>query len=370
MSARIRMLAPGVTFAAAGAALAWLVHLVLPAVPWLTAAFVVGIVAACLPPLRPVLDDGLRPGLGFSARTLLRVGIVLLGLDLALADIAALGWWGVLAIAALVGVAFVSTYGIARMLRLPGDEPVLLAAGFSICGVSAIGAMAAARGNGAVPAAADTASGPPASGTPASGTPASAAVSKMQDSATPTALVTLFGTLAIVVLPAVSTLAAALGLPMAPEFFGAWVGASVHDVGQVVATAQTAGAAALAAAVVVKLTRVLALAPMVAIASLHTRRAARASGVASGKLPPVVPLFIVGFVVLVLVRSLLPVPDAVIASVDLVRNALLAAALVGIGAGLRLERLLRSGGRAIAAGTLSWLVILGLGLAVAAVVTL
>jgi uncharacterized membrane protein YadS len=359
------MLAPGVTFAAAGAALAWLVHLVLPAVPWLTAAFVVGIVAACLPPLRPVLDDGLRPGLGFSARTLLRVGIVLLGLDLALADIAALGWWGVLAIAALVGVAFVSTYGIARMLRLPGDEPVLLAAGFSICGVSAIGAMAAARGNGAVPAAADT-----ASGTPASGTPASAAVSKMQDSATPTALVTLFGTLAIVVLPAVSTLAAALGLPMAPEFFGAWVGASVHDVGQVVATAQTAGAAALAAAVVVKLTRVLALAPMVAIASLHTRRAARASGVASGKLPPVVPLFIVGFVVLVLVRSLLPVPDAVIASVDLVRNALLAAALVGIGAGLRLERLLRSGGRAIAAGTLSWLVILGLGLAVAAVVML
>jgi uncharacterized integral membrane protein (TIGR00698 family) len=191
----------------------------------------------------------------------------------------------------------------------------------------------------------------------------------MQDSATPTALVTLFGTLPIVVLPAFSTLADATGLPMTPAFFGAWTGASVHDVGQVVATAQTAGATALGVAVVVKLTRVLMLAPMVAIASLHTRRAARVSGTATGALPPVVPLFIVGFVALVLVRSLLPVPDAVVDAVDVVRNALLAAALVGIGAGLRLERLMRSGGRAIAAGALSWLVILVLGLGVAAVVT-
>jgi uncharacterized integral membrane protein (TIGR00698 family) len=308
-------------------------------VPWLTAAFAVGIVAACLPPLRPVLDGGLRPGLAFSARTLLRVGIVLLGLDLALADIAALGWWGVLAVVGLVGVAFVASYGIARMLRLPGDEPVLLAAGFSICGVSAIGAMAAARRR------------------------------DMQETATPTALVTLFGTLAILVLPAFLAGADAVGLPMSPAFFGAWAGASVHDVGQVVATAQTAGATALAVAVVVKLTRVLALAPMVAIASLHTRRRARASGAVAGALPPVVPLFIVGFVALVLVRSLLPVPDSVIEVVDLVRNALLAAALVGIGAGLRLEKLARSGGRAIAAGALAWIVILGLGLLVAAVVT-
>ncbi|PZQ89948.1 MAG: putative sulfate exporter family transporter [Leifsonia xyli] len=345
------MLLPGVVVALAGAGLAWLAHLLLPALPWLTAAFVIGVVAACLPPLRPVLDGPLKPGLGVSARGLLRLGIVLLGLDLALADIAALGWWGVLAIAALVGLAFAATYGIGRALRLPGDEPVLLAAGFSICGVSAVGAMAAARTRPT-----------------ASAAPAPAAMSKMQETSTPTALVTLFGTLAIVVLPAFSTLAGALGMPMSDAYFGAWVGASVHDVGQVVATAQTAGAAALGAAVVVKLTRVLMLAPMVAIASLHTRRAARAAGETGGKLPPVVPLFIVGFVALVLVRSFLPVPDAVVDVVDVVRNALLAAALVAIGAGLRLEKLVRSGARAIAAGLLAWIVVLVLGLGVAAIV--
>ncbi len=348
MSARLHELAPGAGLAVAGAAVAWLISWALPAIPWLTAAFVIGVVLACIPPLRPALDGGLRPGLGFAARTLLRAGIVLLGLDLALGDIAALGVWGVLAIVALVTVAFAATYGVARLFRLPGDEPVLLAAGFSICGVSAIGAMAAAR--------------------PASAGSRSASVSKMQDSATPTALVTLFGTAAIVILPALSTGAAALGWPISPEFFGAWVGASVHDVGQVVATAQTAGAAALAAAIVVKLTRVLMLAPMVAIASLGARRRARTDGV-TVKLPPVVPLFILGFVALILVRTFLPVPDAVVAAADVVRNALLAAALVAIGAGLRLERLVRTGGRALGAATVSWALILVLGAGVAWVVT-
>lgn len=342
MSRRLRAIAPGFAIAAVGAALAWVVHALLPAVPWLTAAFVLGFVLACIPPLRPTLDGSAAPGLRFSSRTLLRAGIVLLGLDLALGDIAALGVWGVLAIVALVGVAFAATYGLGRLFRLPGDEPILLAAGFSICGVSAIGAMAAAR-------------------------PASA--SEKQDSATPTALVTLFGTAAIVILPATAALADALGWRMTPEFFGAWAGASVHDVGQVVATAQTAGATALAAAIVVKLTRVLVLAPMVAIASLGARRQARGSAASEAKLPPVVPLFIVGFVALVLLRTFAPIPDAVVEAADLVRNALLAAALVAIGASLRVERLVRTGGRALAAASLSWLLILGLGAGVAWVVT-
>jgi len=318
---------PGLALAAVGAALGYAVHLALPGIPWLTAALVLGVVAGCIPPLRPLLDGVLKPGLGVAARRLLRLGIVVLGLKLSLVDIAHLGWLGVLAIVLLVGASFAITWGVGRLLRLPGDEPVLLAAGFSICGVSAIGAMSAARR------------------------------SPGEDSGTPTALVTLYGTAAIVVLPA---LAALLGL--GPAAFGQWVGSSVHDVGQVVATAQTAGAAALAIAVVVKLTRVLMLAPMVAIASFGTRRRDARAGAPTGKRPPIVPLFIVGFVALVLVRTFVPVPEVVLALADVVQSALLAAALFGIGAGLRLERLVRSGPRALAAGALSWALILGLAL--------
>jgi len=322
---------PGVAVSVAGAAAGFGIHVAFPAVPWLTASIVLGVIVGCVRPARPALDGMLKPGLAIASRRLLRLGIVVLGLKLSLVDIAHLGWAAVLAIIALVVVAFVVTWGIATALKLPGDEPVLLAAGFSICGVSAVGAMSAARG------------------------------SDPRDTGTPIALVTLYGTAAIAVLPA---LAVPLGLS-APTF-GHWVGASVHDVGQVVATAGTAGAAALGAAVVVKLTRVLMLAPMVAVTSISTRRRISASAIGSGAIvaprPPIVPLFIIGFVAFVLMRTLLPIPDAALAVADLVQSALLAAALFAIGASLRLERLLRSGPRALLAGALSWIAILALAL--------
>lgn len=320
----MRRLAPGLAVAALGAAAGWAVHSLAPGVPWLTAALVLGVLAGCLAPLRPALDGPLRPGLALAARRLLRLGIVLLGLSLSLADIAALGGVGVLVLIALVGVAFAITWAIGRAFRLPGDEPVLLAAGFSVCGVSAIGAMSAARRSSA------------------------------QDAVVPTALVTLFGTLAIFALPLLATPLALRGAD-----YGRRVGASVHDVGQVVATAGVAGSAVLAVAVVVKLTRVLMLAPVVAIASLRTRRRGTPTDDESAR-PPVLPLFIVGFLALVAVRSILPIPVAVLDVVSLAQSALLAAALAGIGAGLRLERIARTGVRALAAGALSWALILAL----------
>ena len=315
---------PGLAVALAAAGLGFVLHAVLPGLPWLTAALVLGVIVGCIPAARPVLDGVLKPGLAISSRRLLRLGIVLLGLSLALGNIAALGAVAILAIVVLVVVSFAVTYLIARAFKLPGDEPVLLAAGFSICGVSAVGAMAAARG------------------------------SRDRDTGTPIALVTLFGTAAIVVLPA---LASVIGLDDID--YGRWVGASVHDVGQVVAAAQIAGPAALAAAVVIKLTRVLMLAPMVAVASLATRRR---SAVTGGVRPPIVPLFIVGFLAAVLIRTFVPLPDAVLAGADILKSILLAAALFAIGASLRLEKLARSGLRALAAAALSWVVILGLAL--------
>jgi uncharacterized integral membrane protein (TIGR00698 family) len=261
--------------------------------------------------------------LTLASKRLLRLGIVLLGLKLSLGAIADLGAVAILAIVALVGVSFGITWMIAKAFRLPGDEPLLMAAGFSICGVSAIGAVSAARG------------------------------SSSRDTATPVTMVTLFGTAAIVVLPAVAPL---VGVDASE--FGYWVGASVHDVGQVVATAQSAGTVALAAAVVVKLTRVLTLAPIVAIVAGATRRRI---GAGSAR-PPLVPLFVLGFVAMILVRSFLPVTDTVLEIADIVQSVLIAMALFAIGASLRLETLLRSGWRAAAAGLSAWTVILALSL--------
>lgn len=130
---------PGMLLAALGAAAGYGVHLPLPGLPWLTASLILGVLVGSVPAIRPALDGVLKPGLAIAARRLLRIGIVVLGLKLSLGDIAALGWVSILAIIALVLVSFVLTWLIGRLFRLEGDQAMLMAAGFSICGVSAVG---------------------------------------------------------------------------------------------------------------------------------------------------------------------------------------------------------------------------------------
>ncbi|TFD53478.1 putative sulfate exporter family transporter, partial [Cryobacterium frigoriphilum] len=233
---------PGVLVAAAAALIAWGVHSLVPALPLLTLAVALGIVAGQLPLLRALLGGVWAPGLEVAGVRFMRLGIVLLGLGLSLTDIADLGWVGIVSTVAIVLGTFGGTWWLGRRLGLPGHQPLLIATGFSVCGASAIGAMSGAIG------------------------------AKKTDAAVPVALVTLCGTLAIAVLP---VLWHPLGLSSLQ--FGHWVGASVHDVGQVVATAQIAGPAALAVAVVVKLTRVLMLAPIVTVAAVIARRATAAT---------------------------------------------------------------------------------------------
>ena len=313
---------PGLAVAASAALIAWLVHLAVPAIPILTAAVALGIVVGQVPALQPVLSGRLAPGLQVASRRLLRIGIVLLGLKLSLVDIAGLGWVTILTTVAVVVITFVGTIGLGRALGLPGHQPVLVASGFSICGASAIGAMAAT------------------------------VRAKDEEQAVPIALVTLCGTLAIAVLPA---LWHPLGL--SATGFGHWVGAGVHDVGQVVATAQLAGPAALAVAVVVKLTRVLMLAPMVAItAAVERRRAIEPAG----PRPAIVPLFIAGFLAAVLLNTFVPLPDWLLATADQVQTALLATALFALGASIRVVELVRTGWRALVVGLTSWVLVAAL----------
>lgn len=313
---------PGLVVAASAALIAWLAHLAFPAVPLLTASVALGIVVGQVPALRPALGGSLAPGMRVASRRLLRVGIVLLGLKLSLVDIASLGWVTIATTVAVVVLTFVGTIGLGRALGLPGHQPLLVASGFSICGASAIGAMGAA------------------------------VRARDEEQAVPVALVTLCGTLAIAVLPA---LWHPLGLSNVQ--FGHWVGAGVHDVGQVVATAQIAGTAALAVAVVVKLTRVLMLAPMVAITAAVERR--RAVDV-EGPRPAIVPLFVAGFLAAVLLNTFVPLPEWVLTGADTLQTAVLAMALFALGASIRLGELASTGWRALVVGLTSWVLVAGL----------
>lgn len=330
-SGRLRALPallPGLFACAAAVGTALAVHTLLPALPAMTVAVLLGLLAANLPGVSGWSAGPGRAGLDFAGKHLMRAGIVVLGLKVSVMEVLGLGWPALLLITGVVLAAFAGTYGIGRLFRLPPQVSLLIATGFAICGASAIGAMAAVRRI------------------------------RQQDTVLPIALVTLCGTLAIGVLP---LLIGPLGL--GPEAFGAWAGASVHDVGQVVATAQTAGASALAVAVIVKLTRVLLLAPMVAAAGVHHRIGSDAGG----RLPPVVPLFVLGFIAMAALRSAGWLSPAALDAAAVVQDLLLGMALFGLGSAVRVRQLLRTGTRALLAALASWLLIAALGLAAAVV---
>ncbi|MBW1599952.1 YeiH family protein [Streptomyces sp. JJ38] len=330
---------PGLALVAGGVAAAWGVHRLLPAVPLLTAAIVLGLLVAHLPRAGGFTRGRGRPGLSLAGRRFMRLGVVLLGLELSLAEVLDLGWATAAMVLGVVVATFFGTIWLGRRVGLTGDQPLLVATGYSICGASAIGAVSEVRR------------------------------SDERDVAASVALVTLCGTLAIAVLP---LLHQPLGLGDAE--FGRWVGAGVHDVGQVVATAQTAGQEALGEAVLVKLMRVVLLAPLVAVlaAAVARRRFAAAAGpeeagaggAAGGgpapRRPPLVPLFVAGFLASAALRTTGVLPEGLLEGAATLREGLLAAALFGLGSGVFLPSLARTGWRMAAVGSGSWVVIAGL----------
>lgn len=331
----VRRNTPGLALAVVGLGLAEGVHALAPAVPMLTAAVVLGVVAAHVPGVHSFVRGQGKAGLTTAGKRLMRAGIVLLGLKLSIGDVLGLGWATVTMVLCVVLATFFGTWWLGRKMGLPGDQPLFIATGYSICGASAISAVSGALGKDEDDE------------------------QLAADVATSVALVTLCGTLAIAVLP---LLHHPLGLNDLQ--FGRWVGAGVHDVGQVVATAQTAGPTALGEAVMVKLIRVAMLAPLVAgVAMAHRRR--RAHDAAGGKealgtrRPAIVPLFVIGFLAMTALRSTGVLPTGVLDAADTAQQLLLAMALFGLGSAVHLPSLARSGARTAALGLASWVVVAG-----------
>lgn len=324
-----RRLTPGLLRVAAVVATAYALHALVPALPPLALSVGLGMLTAAV----GWWPESAQPGSGFAAKRLLRVGIVVLGFSLSLTQVLDLGAPGMAVVVVVVAATFASILVLGQLVGVSRDLALLVAAGYSICGVSAIAATEPATD------------------------------ADREEVAYAVALVTLCGTLSIVVLP---LLAGALGL--GEETFGAWAGAAVHDVGQVVATASVGGAVALQAAVVVKLSRVVLLAPLVIGLNLARRRSTRraadtgASAGAAVRQVPLLPLFVAGFIAAVAVRSTGLVPDPVLAALAVADDLLLAAALAALGSGVRWAALRQLGGRPLVLGLVAWALVAGLAL--------
>ena len=321
-----RELAPGLILAAAGAAAAWISHELFDVFPVLMVALLLGAVLSNLGliPLRA------RSGLKFTSRKLLRVGIVLLGFRLSLSQVGELGPRGLAVVVVVVAATFFGTQWLGRRMGISPGLSLLVATGFSICGASAIAAMEGVSD------------------------------AEEEEVTYAVALVTLCGSLAVVVLPWLSHL-----FGMSTVRFGAWVGASVHDVGQVVAASSVRGKESLATATLVKLTRVVLLAPLVVGVSVWRSRrsvgAISAAGAPAVTRPPMLPLFVVGFLVAILIRTSDMLSASALSTIKQVETIIFAAALFALGSDVLLSRLRRVGGRPLLLGLISWGLIAAVG---------
>ncbi|MDA2810205.1 putative sulfate exporter family transporter [Nocardiopsis sp. RSe5-2] len=315
---RLAPLMPGALLVAAGVAGAMGVHAVVPGAGTLVVALVLGAVLANA----GLVPGRARPGLKAAAKTPMRAGIVLLGLGLSLPDVLALGGPVLLVVAGGLVATFGATVAMGRVLGIGPERRMLIAAGVSVCGASAVAAANDAVGG------------------------------DDDDVAAAVALVTVFGTIAIPVLPAL-----AAGFGLGPDLTGMWVGASVHEVGQVAAAAGAVGGTALAAAVVVKLTRVVLLAPLMVVLGVWRRRRADVGadggdekGRQTVRRPPLVPLFVVGFLAAAALGGTGWLPEGVLVVGGVLQTVLLSAGLFAMGTGVHLPTLAKSGARPLALG--------------------
>ncbi|MEO3742710.1 putative sulfate exporter family transporter [Plantactinospora sp. B5E13] len=325
---------PGLAVAAVAALLGYAVNRLASPVSPMIVAILLGIAVRSLGGYR----DWMRPGLTFAAKGLLRAGIVLLGLQLVAADILALGFGPLSVVVASVAAAWLVTRWVGRRLGLRPATALLVATGVSICGASAVIGMN------------EVADG------------------EEEDVVTAIGVVTVLGTLCLLLIPGLGLL---LGLD--DTLIGLWAGASIHEVGQVVAVGGAVGAAALATAVVVKLCRVALLAPLVALVATVRRHTAAipdpadADPTAAGRRgrgrPPVLPWFVTGFLAAMALRSTGVLPPALVTVVSAVAGMLLAAAMFAVGTSVDLRTVARGGGRALATGAAGTLVLAGTSLA-------
>lgn len=268
------------------------------------------------------------PGVRMAQRPVLRWAVAGLGFRLSLARIASIGGPAVGVVVASTGIALWFGWWVGRKLGLEDRFATLLSVGGGICGASAV-------------VAAD-----------------SVVQAEKRDSALALGIITLLGTIGIVIYPWIGRAGG-----MSDFLYGVWDGASLHEMAQVVAAGATFSKEATSIATVVKLTRITLLAPTVFFLAWRVRRQALRAAhegsvvtTASARVS-LVPWFLVVFVAIAALNSTGWLPEAFVKQAVRADNWLLCVGMAGVGLQTSFADLGRAGWTPIAAGAAQWIVL-------------
>ena len=295
----IRTMMPGLVFVAALAGLAtWTAQL-----PFLQAVRMSPLIIGLL--LGVVLGNsagarlpvGWGNGITFSAKKILRLAIILYGFRITFSEIAAVGMAGFVLDVCIVALTLIlGIYVGTRWLGMDKDMAIMTSAGAAICGAAAvIGTEPLVK-------------------------------AEAHKTALAVATVVIFGTVAMFLYPLVYRTGI---IPMSEDVFGVYVGATIHNVGHVIAGAEAVSPAATTTAVIVKMTRVMLLAPaLLAIGWFLNRRSAGGDDAESGL---VIPWFAIGFVAVAGFNSLGVLEQGLVDTIITIDGFLLTMAMTGLG---------------------------------------
>ncbi|GBR10993.1 hypothetical protein AA0228_1231 [Gluconobacter frateurii NRIC 0228] len=275
--------------------------------------------------------EAFQPGIDFSGRFLLEISVVLLGATVSAASLLAVGPGLVAGILLLVGVSLISSFGIGRLLGLPFRMALLVACGNSICGNSAIAAVAPIiRADG-------------------------------EDVAASIAFTAVLGVFVVLGLPFLGLVSG-----MSGSTFGAFAGLTVYAVPQVVAATAPLGLLAVQTGTVVKLVRVLMLGPVCfglsLLAPLFPGQDMNVSN--AGRAPSgifrFVPWFILGFLGMVCCRSFGLLPPFLIEPIGQAATVLTVISMGALGLGVNMRSVAKAGPRVMCTVVLSLLTLGGI----------
>lgn len=281
--------------------------------------------------LRTIWEPGIRfrAGIAFSAKQMLEVAVALLGASITFKAIAASGSVLLVFVVAGVILTLAASFAISRSLGLSTRLSILIACGNSICGNSAIAAVAPVIG---------------------------ASTDEVASSISFTAVL---GVVVVLGLPLLIPL-----LHLSELQYGIMAGMTVYAVPQVLAATVPVGLVSTQIGTVVKLVRVMMLGPVVAGVAVMARglRSERAPAVGGNRIFTVVPWFIVVFFLMAAFRSLSLIPESAILPLQKTAGVLTVLSMAALGLGVDLRVISRVGGRVTAAVTLSLLFLFALSL--------
>ncbi|MBS0393311.1 MAG: YeiH family putative sulfate export transporter [Proteobacteria bacterium] len=323
----IRHLAPGlglvVLIAVAAFALSRVPALSSLGLSALTLAIVIGAVLGNVAHHR-LAGPRTLPGLQFAQKTLLRIGVALYGLNLSLGQIIRVGPAAIVTDIFIVASTVVVGWWVGyRWLRMDRETVLLASSGSAICGAAAVVATESVLG--------------------AAPHKTSAAVGQ----------VVLYGSIAMLLYPVLFGL-----LGVGREAFGIYAGSTVHEVAQVVAIGKTVGGVAAENAVIVKMIRVMLLAPFLIVLG---RMTVRPDGGAVATARPSLPAFAIWFIAIALVHPYLGLPDRLLALLRAIDVYLLAAAMAALGLDTTVKKLRVAGRDAVILGAILFVYLIVIG---------